>query len=234
MPRPQLLTAALLLSSASVALSASLSLADPLNFWPTEPDVQTVNGLSVETIANRGISGSRVNYQSFTITESFTLGTIYLSAANYSATGTDFSITFHSIATPNSTTASLWTSAPQIGETITITSRPETGQTGNLNLRVDLAPTEQIHFDILTGTGYIIAIRSLNTNGGGAAFNWVHSNTSSDLYSGGRSRRDDGTMTNTRDYGVALVAATPIPEPSAFAALAGLVALSGAALRRRR
>ena len=62
----------------------------------------------------------------------------------------------------------------------------------------------------------------------GTAFNWVMSNTGTDIYTAGRYRRDDNDQTNTRDYGLALTVA---PEPASAMILVCGALLS---LRRRR
>lgn len=216
------LVGAALVSGSNAASAAVIT--DVNAAWPTAPDTQTLNANGV-THANRGISGTRVNRQSFTVTSDVTVGSIFLSASNYGGTAA-FTIAFYSIANVNTTTASAWTGATQIGNTITVDALG-TAAAGDRTLRIDLSESEQVTLPAATGgAGYIMAIRLADTTSS-AAFNWVHSNTGSDIYSGGRFRRDDGDMTNTRDMGVALVA---VPEPASIA----LASLGGLAVLGRR
>jgi hypothetical protein len=200
--------------------------------WPTSPAVQTVDALSV-TNGNRGMSGTRINRQSFSVASDFTVGEIYLSANNYGNTA--FKLEFFEIinvlqGTGNGGLAGAANVVGQVDSTITVVPQGTTA-TGLRNLRIALSPAEQFNLPALPSPGgYLVAI-SLVDSASAAAFNWVHSNTGADVYSGGRYRRDDGDQTNTRDYGLALVAAIPEPD-TALVLLSGVLCV--AAVRRQR
>lgn len=192
--------------------------------WPTAPAVETVDAL-VNTPANRGITGTRVNRQSFTVLSDFTVSTIFISAANYNSNA--FTISFFETSDVNGNPLDL--SGAQVGSTITVNPLAY-AVGGNMNLEISLGLPEQVFLPAPVGpAGYIMAIQLADTTSA-AAFNWVHSNSGVDIYTGGRYRRDDGNQTNTRDFGLALVA---VPEPGSLA-LTLLGAGGLLALRRRR
>jgi PEP-CTERM motif len=214
------LTAIGLHEAASAAVIVNTS-----GLWPTAPnEVQTIDALSV-THANRGISTTRVDRQSFTVSSDITVDTIFLSANNYNNIA--FTISFFQTAAVNGNPLAL---GSQIGSTITVSPFGSTAS-GDRNLQISLDPSEQIFFPGLASTaGYVMAIQLADTSGSTAAFNWVHSNTGSDIYTGGRYRRDDGDMTNTRDFGLALVQSVPEPGSLAFFAFGSGILL----IARRR
>src|SRR5262249_17479414 len=86
--------------------------------WPTTPNVQTLDANSVATHANRGISTTRVDRQSFRVDSDVTINSIYLSANAYNNLA--FNIGFFSLANSLSNTSADWTGATQIGSTITV------------------------------------------------------------------------------------------------------------------
>jgi len=161
--------------------------------WPTAPDVETVDAL-VNSPANRGITGTRVNRQSFTVLSDFTVSTIFISAANYNSNA--FTISFFETSDVNGNPLDL--SGAQVGSTITVDPLSY-AVGGNMNLEISLTLAEQVFLPAPAGpAGYIMAVQLADT-ASPAAFNWVHSNSGVDIYSGGRYRRDDGNQTNTRD-----------------------------------
>jgi hypothetical protein len=188
--------------------------------WPTPADVETINAISV-TNANRGISGTRINRQSFRVTSDITIATIFLSAGSYGNNA--FNISFWDTVNTNGNPL---TPGAQVGSTITVPAFGSTAS-GVRNLAIALDISEQITLPAATSpAGYIMQIQLTDT-ASGAAFNWAHSNTGTDIYTLGRLRRDDGDQTNTRDYGLALVA---VPEPASLS----ILACAGALMRRRR
>ena len=200
-----------------VSTAATWPTFDPLN------ESQSLDALSLVN-ANRGISGTRAEKQSFNVTNTFTVDTIYLSAANYNSNA--FTISFFQTTAVN---ASPLVTGAQVGSTITVDPL-SAAVSGNMNLEISLLPSEYITFNATTGTaGYIMSVQLADPTSPGA-FNWVMSNTGSDIYKGGRYRRDDGDQTNTRDFGMALVQTVPEPTSLAlFAAGTGLLVV-----RRRK
>lgn len=220
--------------AASLILATSASLAQAAiitsinSAWPGSPDVQTVDANSV-TNSNRAISGTRINRQSFSVGSEVTVGEIFLSASNYNNLA--FKLEFVEVVDVNSSNlAAVANIVGPIGSTIIVDPQGSTA-TGTRNLSIELTPAEQFTLPAVAGPGgYMVAISLVDTSSTVAAFNWSHSNTGADIYSGGRQRRDDGNQTNTRDYGLALIA---IPEPgSAMLMLTGFAGL--ASIRRRK
>jgi hypothetical protein len=187
------------------------------------PNVDTLDAIAVGTHANRGISGTRINYQGFRVTQDMTISSIYLSANNYN--NQPFNISFFN--TTNTNGNPLTPLGTQVGNTITVDAFGATAS-GDRNLRIDLLPSEQFTLPaVAANAGYVMTVTTTPATSG-TAFNWVMSNTGTDIYTAGRYRRDDNDQTNTRDYGLALTVA---PEPTCSAILAAFVLL---ALRRRR
>lgn len=205
---------------ASIAQAAIISSLNTT--WPTSPDVQTLDPLPLSP-ANRGISGSRVNRQSFSVANDVTVGTIFLASNNYNNQA--FNISIVETAAVN---ASPLVDGVLVAGPITVAAAGSL-EAGNRIIKIDLGPSEIFTLPGKTGTeGYIMLVQLADTSTP-VAFNWVHSNNGSDVYTGGRSRRDDGNQTNTRDYGLALVG---IPEPASTVLL--LTGLAGLASIRRR
>jgi len=182
--------------------------------WPTFDALNETASIDANSVvnANRGISGTRIDRQSFNVTNTFTVDTIYLSAANYNSNA--FTISFFQTTAVN---ANPIVSGTQVGSTITVDPLAA-AVSGNMNLEISLLPSEYITFAATTGTaGYVMAIQLADSTTP-AAFNWVHSNTGTDIYKGGRYRRDDNDQTSSRDFGFALV--QTVPEPTALALFA--------------
>lgn len=208
--------------------ASAATITDLLAVWPTSPDVQTVDAIN-NSPANRGIAGTRIDQQSFTVDSDVTVGTIYLSAANYNNLA--FTISFYE--TVGGVNDNPPVPGTQVGSTITVDPFGSTSS-GNGNMEISLSPSEQFTLPALTGgSGYMMAVQLVDTSSSTAGFNWVHSNSGTDIYTGGRYLRDDGNTTNTRDFGLALVAA-PVPEPGSLALLAIGSSLLLAVRRRRQ
>ena len=132
----------------------------------------------------------------------------------------------------NAHVAPLATVGSQVGNTIDVPAA-NTTVSGQSILAVTLDPSEQFTLPAATGgAGYVMEIGLLDTSLG-SAFSWLHSNTGTDLYSGGHYRRDDGDQTSTRDFGLAIAAPTAAtPEPASLGLRA--IGAAGLLLRRRR
>jgi hypothetical protein len=209
-------------TGASLAQAAIISSLNTT--WPTSPDVQTLDPLPL-TPANRGISGTRVNRQSFSVASDVTVGSIFLASNNYNNQA--FNI---SIVETTAVNASPLVDGAVVAGPITVAAAGSL-EAGNRIIKIDLAPSEIFTLPAKTGTeGYIMLVQLTDTSTP-VAFNWVHSNNGSDVYTGGRSRRDDGNQTNTRDFGLALVAVVPEPG-SAMLLFSGFAGL--ATIRRRK
>jgi hypothetical protein len=199
----------------------------PAHATAISPGVDTLDAIGAGTHANRAINSTRIERQTFTVRSDLTIGSIYLSANNYG--NQPFNISFFQVTAVNGTGAGgIGTPGAQVGSTITVPAFGSTAS-GDRNLEIDLDPSEQITLPGVTGTnGYCMQIQLPDSTVSTTAFNWVMLNDGTDTYPGGRYRRDDGDTTNTRDYGLALVAA---PEPTTLAALAIGSVLT---MRRRR
>jgi hypothetical protein len=219
---------ALLAAGTSLALllvseSPAATITDVNATWPASPAVQSVNALAV-VHANRGISGTRINRQSITVPANVTVGTIYLSAANYNNTA--FLIKFFPVPDVNASPLDL--TGTQVGPTITVDAQGAAAA-GDRNLRIALTGAEQVTLPAATApAGYYMQIELADT-ASAAAFNWVHANSGTNEYLDGRYRRDDGNQDAARDYGLALVA---VPEPGSLAVVA--LSLPALAMRRKR
>ena len=80
------------------------------------PNIDTLDAIGVGTHANRGISGTRINYQGFRVTQDMTISSIYLAANNYNNQPFNISI-FNTTNTNGNPLTPLGT---QVGNTITV------------------------------------------------------------------------------------------------------------------
>jgi hypothetical protein len=210
----------------TVALRADITLSIDPNY-PSTPALFTLDPEPL-TVAQRGIAGTRQLRQTFQLSQSLSVSDITLSLA---LNGTDggLLLSFYQVDDVN---AASWT-AGSLVKTLTIGTNVDLPST---TARLGLTLTGGDIFTLPqrdSGTaGYGIEIA--NVDGVSTVGNIRHSNNGSDNFLNGKYYTETGAQSGTgnRDFGVALVGTSAIPEPGTLA-LAGLGAMLVFRLRRR-
>ncbi|TWT66890.1 hypothetical protein Pla123a_45910 [Posidoniimonas polymericola] len=206
-----------LLAAAPSANAAVITATDAA--WPTG-GVQTVDANNNSPGA-RGVNTARINRQSFVVGSAITVEKIYLSSNGYE--NQPLTVGVYAIADPLDG-ASIADETSPIGALINVPALGASGGAGNIEILLDAS--EQ--FSLSPGA-YALSVQGADP-AGGTAFLWNHSNDGTDLYTAGMYRRDDGSTSSTRDFGLALTGA--VPEPASL--LLTLLGVVGVGTRRGR